>query len=351
MFPGPSLRLAVEERAKTFDCLEAVSHLSIIDAVRFLQEQEQYTPCFGAETPLMPLPEHASPALGLDREKLCGVFECYWRLSCDTFRTMPTASWEKPMNEEVVREMDELICRPEFDSAPDTRQRVEKAAELLDVAAEALPVTGDSAEMQDGREETVAGILNRLAESAATFMSVVQELAQQSTITSRAVRHELNHLQGSFDKLAGAVSEQQTTISATQEQYEQLSAVVQGVNERHDAEMGSLREDAREQTAGISGRLEELSARLEGHDVAFSGLHARVESLIPLHAVVADLSSRVAVWCERLDRQGEVLHSLCEMQAQRTAALHHFYEVLSRIEASAILPSSSGPEESRAAAY
>ena len=334
----PSLRFIVEDRAKILGCLEAVSHLPLIDAVRFLQEQEGYTPCFGAEIPLLPLPEHASPPPGLDREKLCGVFECVWRLPCDTFRTMPIASWEKQMNEEIMQEMNESIGRPEFDSVG-----VEEAAE---------PVKGDSAAMESSREETVAGILGRLAESATTFMSAVQELARLSTSASSAVRQEVDHLQDSFDRLAGAVSEQQTSIAASQQQYQQLSASVasvQDASERHEAEMGVIREEAQEQTGRISGRLEELSTRLDDHHVDFSGLHAKVESLIPLHSVVADLSSKVATWCERLDRQEEILHSLCEMQSQRAAALHQFYEALTRLETSIVLPSSSRPEISRAA--
>jgi chromosome segregation ATPase len=207
--------------------------------------------------------------------------------------------------------------------------------------------------MQNGREETVAEILSRLAESASTFISAVQELAQLSTRASSAVRHEIDHLQDSFDRLAGAVSEQQTSISTSQEQYQQLSAAVasvQAISERHQAEMGALREEAREQTGHIFGRMEELSARLDGHHVAFSGLHAKVESLIPLHSAVADLSSTVATWCERLDRQEEVLHSLCEMQSQRAAALHQFYEALTRLETPIVLPGYSRPEASRTAA-
>ena len=275
------------------------------------------------------------------------------------------------MNEEIVRELDESIGQPEFNPAPDIRQVVEETAGLLDVASatdhidgradqappilpeEDLSVNGDSAERQNGREEMVAGILNRLAESAATFIAAVQELARHSTSASRGVRDELDRFQGSVDRLAGVVSELQTSVSASQQQYAQLSAAVASVhevNERHEAEIGGLREDARERTGAISGRLEDLSARLDSHCVDVSGLRAKVESLVPLHSMVADLSSKVATWCERLDRQEEVLHSLCEMQTQRAAALHQFYEVLTRIETSVVLPSSSKLEESRAAA-
>jgi len=331
------LRLAVEDRAKLLGCRDVISVLPIIDAVRFLQQQEQNTPCFGAEIPLLPLPDYVEASSGLNREKLCGVLECFWRLPCDRFRTTPTASLETCLNEHI----EESICQQELDSAIRIRQVID------------LSVKGHSHEMEDNRDETVAEILSRLAESATTFISAVQELARLSTSASSAVRHKIDHLQNSFDRLTGAVSEQQTSISASQERYHQLSAAVasvQGVSERHEAEMGALREEAREQSGNISGRLEELSARVDGHHLDFTGLQAKVESLIPLHSAVADLSSKVATWCERLDRQEEVLHSLCEMQSQRAAALHQFYEALTRLETPTVLPVHSRPEASRTAA-
>lgn len=331
------LRLAVEDRAKLLGCRDVISGQPIVDAVRFLQLQEQNTPCFGAEIPLLPLPDYAEAPSGLNREKLCGVLECFWRSPCDRFRTTPTASLETCLNEHI----EESICQQELDSAIRIRQVID------------LPVKGHSHEMENNRDETVAEILSRLAESATTFISAVQELARLSTSASSAVRHKIDHLQNSFDRLTGAVSEQQTSISVSQEQYQQLSttvASVQGVSERHEAELGALREEAQKQTGTLSGRVEELSARLDEHHEDFSGLRAKVESLIPLHSVVADLSSRVATWCERLDRQEETLHSLCEMQSQRAAALHQFYEVLTRLETSNVLPSSR-PETLRAAAH
>ena len=361
-----SLKLSVEEKAKSFDCLEAISNLTIIDAVRFLQHKERYTPCFGGESPLIPLPEDAATPRGIDKARLCGVLECYWKLPCDTVRMMHVASLEESMDEEVVQEIDESIFRMQLESVSDTRQVVQEAAGLLGedsqpnaarlleeavslrdqtpqlVRPVVLSGSANSAERQSDETEAVAQILSRLADSARTFFSAIQELVQQGASASRVVRQELDQMRGSVDTLAGVVSEQQASISATPERYQQLSAAVasvQGADARREAEMRALREEAREQTDRVSGRLEELSARLGHQHEEFSGLHTKVESLMPLHSAISDLSSRVAVWCEQFNRQEEVLHSLCEAQTKRAAALQQFFEVLSRLETSFALPS------------
>ena len=58
------LRPAVEEKAEMFGCLEAVFDLTIIDAVRLLQQKELYIPCFGGESPWF----HSRTATHLLRE-------------------------------------------------------------------------------------------------------------------------------------------------------------------------------------------------------------------------------------------------------------------------------------------
>lgn len=354
------LRLAVEERAQAFGCQELISRLRIIDAVRFLQQKEQYTPCFGWDAPLVPISEDTAAPPGVDKEKLCGVFECYWRIPCDVHRMMTAATREKRIDEEFVRNMDETICRTEFDSATDIHHVVEEPAEFFDVASptghadrvadqkshllqqEAPSVKGDSLETRSGEEETVAGILSQLAESATAFLSAIQSLARQSASSNSAVRQQLDRLQGSFDQLAGVVSGEQQSRSASQEKYEQLSAAVASVrvaDAHQEAEVRILREEVRERTDSVSGRLENLSARVVQHQEEFSQLHAKVESLLPLHSVVSDLSSQMTVWSERLNQQEGILHSLCQMQNHRAAALQQFCEVLARLETSALPPS------------
>ncbi len=336
-FNDTNLRIAVEEKAKAFGCAEAISNLAIIDAVRFLQHRERCTPCFGWESPLIPLPEAATNPAGIDREKLCGVMDCYWKSPCDTHRIMPTASLEECMDEELVRDMEATIREtPSTGAAP----ALEEPAPLPDAsrAQEAA-----AAEERSESEQSAAAILSRMVESAGTFLSAVQELVEQSSGWRTAAGQQLDGLTARFDQLAEVVFGQQVVNGVLQERYDELCQAVAATREadaRHDADFEALREGARERMDWYAGRLEELAAlqALQGENV--SGLQLQVDSLTHLEATVTSLTARVDAWCERLDRQGEALDTLCEAQNQRTAALDQVVEVLSRLRtASAVAPS------------
>jgi hypothetical protein len=320
-FSDATLRIAIEEKAKAFGCVEAISNLAIIDAVRFLQHRERCTPCFGWESPLIPLPEGARIPAGIDREKLCGVLDCYWKSPCDTHRIMPTASLEECMNDELVRDMEATIRE-----APASGQSAGAAPALDQPELVPDPLRKQeamAAEKRSDDEQAAAAILNRMAESASAFLSAVQELVQQGSGWRSAVGQQLDGLTRRFDQLAEVAFGQQTVNGVVQERYEELCqavAATREANARHENDVQALREGTRERMDWFSGRLEE-----------FSGLQVKVDSLTHLHATVAELSTRVEGWCERLDRQGETLHSLCDAQNQRTAALDQVVEVLNRL--------------------
>lgn len=323
-----SLRIAVEEKAKAFGCADAISNLAIIDAVRFLQHRERCTPCFGWESPLIALPEGAPIPAGIDREKLCGAMDCYWKSPCDTHRILPTASLEECMDEELVRDMEATILKVPAPVPPSDAAPPELA---LDPAPEQEAI---AAQERSSNEQAASAILSRIAESASTFLSAVQELVQQDFGWRSTVGQQLDGLTGRFDQLAQVVFGQQTVNAVVQERYEELCQSVAAVREsdaRHDNNFQSLREGTRERMDWFAGRVEELTAQQAEQRDNISELQTKVDSFAPLHATVADLSSRVELWCQRLDRQGEALHSLCEAQDQRTAALDQVLEVLSRL--------------------
>jgi hypothetical protein len=321
-----SLRIAVEEKARAFGCADAISNLAIIDAVRFLQHKERCTPCFGWENPLIPLPEEVATPPGIPREKLCGALECYWKSPCDTYRIMPTASLEECMDEELVRDMEGAITPSAQPSAEDmVRVSVEKRAQ--ETAA---------GEQRFKKEAAGAAVLTRLAESASTFLAAIQELVEQGAEWRNAAGQQLEGLTGRFDQLAEVVFGQQLVNGTAQERYEELCQAVatsREANARHESDVQSLREGTRERMDWFAGRVEEFAGQVAEQRQHVSGLQAKVDSLEPLHATVADLSSKVQGWCERLDRQGEVLHALCETQNQRAAVLDEFLVVLSRLRA------------------
>jgi len=336
-FTNATLRIAIEEKAKALGCTEAISNLAIIDAVRFLQHREQCTPCFGWDAPLIPLPEGARISAGIDREKLCGVVDCYWKSPCDTHRIKPTASLEECMDEELVRDM-EATMQAEASGQASGAAPALAAALVPDRTRKQEAI---AAEKRSGDEEAAAQILSRMAESASTFLSAVQELVQQGSGWRSAVGEQLDGLTRRFDQLAEVVFGQQVVNGVVQERYEELCQAVAATREaeaRQQADVQALREGARERMDSFSGRVDELSAQLGLQREAFSGLQVKVDSLAHLHATVADLASRVDVWCERLDRQGEALHALCEVQNQRTAALDQVVEVLNRLRSASPVP-------------
>jgi hypothetical protein len=329
-FTNATLRIAIEEKAKALGCTEAISNLAIIDAVRFLQHREQCTPCFGWEAPLIPLPEDARIPAGIDRERLCGVLDCYWKSPCDTHRIMPTASLEECMDEELVRDM-EATMQAEASGQASGAAPALAAALVPDRTRKQEAM---AAEKRSGDEQAAAAILNRMAESANTFLSAVQELVQQGSGWRSAVGQQLDGLTRRFDQLAEVVFEQQTVNGVVQERYEELCqavAATREANTRHENDVQALREGTRERMDWFSGHLEELVAQQALQREEFSGLQGKVDSLTHLHTTVSELSTRVESWCERLDRQGETLHSLCEAQNQRTAALDQVVEVLNRL--------------------
>lgn len=341
-----SFRVAVEEKARSLGCWEAISNLAMLDAVRHLQQKEQYTPCFGGEFPLIPLPPGTPALVGMEREKLCGVLECYWKPPCDQHRTM-----EKGMN--TAREMGEAVFLPEnTDRAPDyvvdeLAQPLAQNREAVDAPrpeARREPVASHAAAAgrRTAEEEAVAGIINRLADSSQIFVSAIEEFVHQSATWSGALRQQLEDVLGRLDQFAHVVSEQRAFHSATQEKFEQLSSaftVMQGADAQHAAEVEVLRNETREQAESVSGRLDEVSARLSLHQEEFLGMQVRVEALSHLESTVSHLTSKMAGWSERLDHQGEVLHSLCEIQNQRAAAMGQVLEALTRFKTSTVLPS------------
>jgi hypothetical protein len=333
-----SLRIAVEEKARAFGCAEAISNLAIIDAVRFLQHRERCTPCFGWESPLIPLSECARIPAGIDREKVCGVLDCYWKSPCDTHRIMPTASLEECMDEELVSDMEAAIREAPASGPAGAASAVEQSVLLPD------PVRRHEAiatEKRSGDEQAAAQILNRMAESAGTFLAAVRELVQQGSGWSNAVGQQLDGLTRRFDELAEVVFGQQVVNGVVQERYEELCQAVAATREadaRHQADVQALREGTRERMDWFSARLEELSSQQALQRQDFSGLQAQVESLTHLHVTVAELSTRVEGWCKRLDRQGEALHTLWEAQNQRTEALDQVVEVLNRLRAASTVP-------------
>lgn len=327
------LRVAIEEKAGTLGCADEIFHLASIDAVRFLQHKERCTPCFGWESPLIPLPEGASAPPKIPREKLCGVLECYWKLPCDMHRIRSAASLEECMDEKLARDMEGAIVEAPGDTRP--------ADDAVRAAVEGRAHEAAAAKQRSEGEQAASAILTRIAESAGTFLAAIQELAQQGVSWRNSAGQQLEGLTARFEQLAEVVFEQQVVNGVAQERYEELCQAMAASREahaHHESDVQLLREGIRERMDTLAGRVEELSGQLGKQREQVAGLQVKIESLEPLHSTVADLSSKVNAWCERLDKQGEVLHALCEAQNQRAAVLDEFLGVLSRLRAATAAP-------------
>ena len=346
----------LHENGSVSRCVETISNRVIVEAVRLRQENEGYTPCFGWESPLIPVRVDAVVPGSSEARQFCGVSDCCWKAPCDRHRLTPAAALEEFMDEQFVRDTREALCRAqEVDFAAYGQGPIVEAPELwsidrhagVDAPAEKArpsvkpgsePVRPqvsagkvDSFGMQTGGDETAAAIISRLADSAEAFISAIQELARQGAGWSSGVRKQLADLQGRFDQLAQVVSEQKAANSSSEDRYQHLSAVVASVQEsgtRLEAEVGVLRADTREHSDSVSGRLEELGTQLRAHQEEFSRLQS----------TVSELASKMATWCERLDRQGDVLRSLCELQTQRAATLGQLLEVITQLRTLTLVP-------------
>lgn len=71
------LRKRIEEKARAFGYLNETDNLTDINAIRFLQQKEGYTPCFGREFPLRPST--------IDANK-CAIQDCFWLYACNGYR-------------------------------------------------------------------------------------------------------------------------------------------------------------------------------------------------------------------------------------------------------------------------
>jgi hypothetical protein len=70
------LRRFINSHAERLGCLEAIAAMTDLNAIRFCQQKEGYTPCFGRETPQYP---------NQDDTRLCTA-DCCWIYACNSYR-------------------------------------------------------------------------------------------------------------------------------------------------------------------------------------------------------------------------------------------------------------------------
>jgi chromosome segregation ATPase len=199
-------------------------------------------------------------------------------------------------------------------------------------------------------EQTIANMSGKLADSLSkiltgAFQEMERHIIGESHKISASLEQQLNRLQATtdnlvqldvkFEQLAEAVSEQKLANAALVQKQDQVSGKVTAIEEtvtRHQTELGALRGEittlrveAKDFSAMTAQQIDGVTARL--------GLHQ--EELDGLKSNVSEISRKVSGIIERLDFQAEVIRSLNETQARRSAALDELLGVLTRLKAPA----------------
>jgi prefoldin subunit 5 len=190
----------------------------------------------------------------------------------------------------------------------------------------------DGGESMDGIQELVlAPLVDRVAYGLAkVLVFAVRELenhiAGETRKVGDTVGRRLDTLQGSFQDLTEALSEQRSKSLAVEEKCQQLAAAtasLQGSDARQDAGLAALRSETRAFSTMVSERIDGL----------FKELGVQQEDIAAIKSTLGDFSSRVDAFVERLDKQADVLRSMCSTYSQRETELEQLVDGLARLRA------------------
>jgi len=142
----------------------------------------------------------------------------------------------------------------------------------------------------------------------------VADLAQSlARALSESVEKQEERLDASIDCL--------TVVKETNERLTETVASLQEADSRQQSAADDLRRETRELAASIAGSLDALSGRLDVHQ----------QELSAVKSAVSDVLQKVTAVSERLDRQAEVMRSLCESPTVAEVALDQLVEIWVRL--------------------
>jgi hypothetical protein len=181
------------------------------------------------------------------------------------------------------------------------------------------------------QELALGPLVDRVAYGLAKVLVVaVRELenhiASETRKVGDTVGRRLDTLQGSFQDLTEAVSEQRSKSLAVEEKCQQLAAetaLLQESDARHEAGLAALRSETRESSTLFSERIDVLSKELG----------VQQEDIAAIKSMLCGFSSRVDAFVERLDKQADALRSMCATYAQRETELEQLVDGLARLRA------------------
>jgi hypothetical protein len=198
------------------------------------------------------------------------------------------------------------------------------------VTDELHPVDGGGS--KDAIQElALAPLLDRVAYGFAKVLVVaVRELenhiASETRKVGDTVGRRLDTLQNSFQGLTEVVSEQRSKSLSVEDKCQQLAVATASLQEsdaRQEASLAALRSETRALSTSVSERIDVLSKELG----------VQQEDIAAIKSMFCTFSSRVDAFVERLDKQADVLRSMCSTYAQRETELEQLVDGLARLRA------------------
>jgi len=177
----------------------------------------------------------------------------------------------------------------------------------------------------------LAPLVDRLAFVLAKVLVVaVRDLEKHIACETRnvgdTVGRRLDTLQTSFQDLTETVSEQRSKSLVVEEKCQQLAAateLLQASDARQEAGLAALRSETKTFSTMISERV----------DLLFKELGVQQEDIAAIKSTLCGFSSRADAFVERLDKQADVLRSMCSTYSQRETELEQLVDGLARLRA------------------
>ena len=180
-------------------------------------------------------------------------------------------------------------------------------------------------------ELALAPLVDRVAYGLAKVLVVaVRELenhvASETRKVGDTVGRRLDTLQASFQDLTEAVSEQRSKSLVVEEKCQQLTVATASLQEsdaRQEAGLAALRSEAKEFSTVVSERVE----------VLFKELGVQQEDIAAIKSMLCSFSSRVDAFVDRLDKQADIIRSMCATYSRREIELEQLVDGLARLRA------------------
>ena len=206
-------------------------------------------------------------------------------------------------------------------SSPCLEPAAEPVAEPIVAPVIARAIVSTKFETTQAVSEVASSLANDLARClAGAFQNLQQHISAENQKFNSSLQQQIQRLQSSVEgvanlsqpvaELASAISEQRSANAANLEQYQQLSTAVAAIEQSQ----------TRNNTEIVTLRVEQLEMR------ATVGTHS--EDLKVLSATASETARRVALMSDMLDRQGNVLRQLHQVETKRAAALERAFESL-----------------------